>query len=202
MLAWVPWLWYAWEHYGQNKDCIRQNFPFLQRVGNGHLQGLNTFPHLTSFPSECRSAPFGAAFSSISADQHFCSKRQQKIPSNKAHWCICFFLWREWESKQHMLSISHTAYYTSVRQWANECSERIHLNRPEGPHSSLRLPLTHLFSPSFSDCSSWRRGKSIPFLNVFLVAQITVSWGASQGVPSGLKMAVILGQYVSGPEWN
>lgn len=159
-------------------------------------------PHLTSFPPEYRSAPFRSAFSSISAEQHFCTKRQQQILSNKAHWCICLFLWREWESKQHMLSISHTAYYTGVRQWASEHSERTNLNRPEGPCASLRLPLTHLFLPSFSDCSSWRRRKSIPFLNVFLVAQITVSWGTSQEVPSGLKMVVILGQYVTGPEWN
>lgn len=84
----------------------------------------------------------------------------------------------------------------------SEHSERTNLNRPEGPCASLRLPLTHLFLPSFSDCSSWRRRKSIPFLNVFLVAQITVSWGTSQEVPSGLKMVVILGQYVTGPEWN
>lgn len=37
-----------------------------------------------------------------------------------------------------MLHISHTAYYTGVRQWADEQRKGTNLNRPEGPRSPLR----------------------------------------------------------------
>lgn len=42
----------------------------------------------------------------------------------------------------------------------------------------------------------------MPFLNVFFVKCATIFWVNSQGVPSSQKMIIILGHYISGPEWN
>lgn len=200
--------------YSQSKAClyVRQNFTTLQGLGNEQLQELSNVPHPTIVPSaqglHCLELLSPASVQSNTSIQKGSRKSYQT-----RHTGTYAASSGEDERANNICCILVIPLTTPV--WGSGLMSRV--KEPTWidlkGHASLSgsfllkwegdwFSLTHFFFPSITDCLNRGRGESMPFLNVFSVTYATILWVNSQGVPSGQKMIIILGHYVSGPEWN